>query len=230
MSATAVIGAMAVEVRGLVKALESQSELDLGIAKAWRGELSGADVVVAESGVGKVAAAALTQALIDALPVAAVVNTGVAGALDPTLAVGDLVIATKVSHHDVDVSALGYEAGKLPGFPRWFAADRAMVGAFARGAAATGYEGAVRTGAIASGDQFVMDAEARARVREATGALCCDMEGAAIGQVASMNRVPFCVVRAISDGADGVRRLDYARFERLAARRTMALVGAVLAG
>ncbi len=223
-----IVGAMEVEVEDLVSALARPRRVDLGPADAWTGELAGVAVAVVQSGVGKAAAAATAQALISAIPVYALVNTGVAGALDPTLEVGDVVVSTFATYHDVDATALRvYARCVVPGFPRRFQADKRLIEAFSEVRVA-GEGGNVVRGGIASGDQFVNRAEDRARIRNLTSAACCEMEGAAVAQVAYMNELPFVVCRAISDTAQGTSPIAYARFEPVAARAMAARVMAAL--
>ena len=223
-----IVGAMEVEVADLIANLEGARPLALGVAEAWLGDLAGVPAAVVRSGVGKAAAAAVAQALVSSVPLRALVNTGVAGALDPRLAVGDVVVSASAVYHDVDVSALGYPLGKVPGFPKRYKADRGLVRAFLESASRKGARAV--EGGIASGDRFVNDPEDRARIRALTGASCCEMEGAPIAQVAYMNGVPFAICRAISDGASGTSPIAYARFEREAAKAMGALVLETLPG
>ena len=223
-----IVGAMEVEVEDLVSELAHPEAVNLGPADAWLGELSGVPVAIVQSGVGKAAAAAVTQALISAVPVYALVNTGVAGALDPRPEVGDVVVSTFATYHDVDVTALKfYPRCVVPGFPRRFQADTRLVNALAQAHVAEA-GGRVLKGGVASGDQFVNKAEDRARIRNLTSAACCEMEGASVAQVAFMNELPFVVCRAISDTAQGTSPVAYARFEPVAAKAMAARVVAAL--
>ncbi len=223
-----IIGAMEVEVEDLVSALSHPRRVDLGLADAWTGELAGVPAAVVQSGVGKAAAAATAQALISAVPVYALVNTGVAGALDPALEVGDVVVSTFATYHDVDATALRvYARCVVPGFPRRFQADARLIDAFSQVRVA-GEGGKVVRGGVASGDQFVNKPDDRVRIRNLTSAACCEMEGAAVAQVAYMNELPFVICRAISDTASGTSPIAYARFEPMAARAMAARVLAAL--
>ena len=211
-----IIGAMDIEVDDIVAELEHAELRELGPAHAWLGELAGVPVAVVRSGVGKGAAAAVAQALVSAVPVRMLINTGVAGALDPVLSVGDVVVSTFATYHDVDVSVLHtYPRCCVPGFPRRFKADGHLVEVLARQRAEE--KERVLKGGIASGDRFVNDAGERAAIRKLTKAACCEMEGTAVAQVAWMNDLPFVVCRAISDTAEGTSSIDYAHFEPLAA-------------
>ena len=177
-----------------------------------RGKLRGADAVVAVCGVGKVNAAACTQTMILRFAPDAVVNVGIAGALDPDLKVFDIVVATGLIQHDFDLTPLGAPAGLVPGpdlveFP----ASRKLTGLLEESIGALGMN--YRAGLIASGDQFIDTAAQRARIAGNFGAVACEMEGAAIAQVCCINGVDFAVLRAVSDTAEG----DYEKFSVRAA-------------
>lgn len=170
-------------------------------------------VAVARCGVGKVNAA-LAVAAFARCGVTEAVFTGVAGGVAPDLAVGDLVVATDLVQHDVDLTALGHPRGELLGEPLAWPADpplSARVLAAAR-AAASSSSARVREGRIASGDQFVADPAAGRDIHAVFGALCTEMEGAAFAQACTGYRIAFAVVRAISDTADGDAPTDFPAF------------------
>lgn len=214
-----IIGAMDVEIQLLKDAMtDMQVEHKAGMA-FYQGKLQGLDAVVVQSGVGKVNAATCTQILCDCFGVTAVVNTGVAGSLDAQLDIGDLVVSRDVMYHDVDCNYVGYPIGKVPGmevtaFP---ADEKLMQIAFA--AAEQCNPGHNCYGRIASGDQFISQGALKQKIVENTGAVCTEMEGAAIGHAAYRNDIPFVVIRAISDKADDSAQMDYPAFEAMAARR-----------
>lgn len=203
------------------------------------GTLAGVPVLLAECGVGKVNAAALTQFLIGQ-GAKSLVFTGVAGAVSEDLSVGDVVIGDRAVQHDVDVTALGYALGHVPGAaPAWQAdgdlvalaeaaardvagrdADRASDGAPAFG---------VTVGTVATGDQFIASAERSAALRASFAAVCAEMEGAACAQVCAAWGVPFVIVRSISDNANHTANVDFRSFTLLAARRAERIVTGMLA-
>lgn len=213
---------MDLEVETLKEAMEGTAVETMGGARFVRGTLDGTPCVVVQCGVGMVNAAACTQALIDRYAVSAVVNTGVAGSLSPSVGVGDLVVATSAVNWVMDVQNLGYAPGQTPGLPSAFLATSDALRAQAVSAAKA--EGAVvHEGRVASGDQFVRDAAERARIAATFDALCCEMEGAAIVQVCNANNVPCAIIRAISDTANGTNAVDYPTFEAAAARQCAAI-------
>lgn len=219
---TAVIGAMPEEIEELRATLAEPERVERPGFELWRGRLEGRPVLVALCGIGKVNAAALAQLLILEGAVR-LVFTGVAGALDPALRVGDVVIGVDAVQHDVDVTGLGYAPGEVPGDGVAWSADPELVELAA--AAAGELEGvrAVR-GRIASGDRFVASAELGARLREEFGAACAEMEGAAVAQVCRRAGVPFVIVRSISDTADHAAEVSFREFTPLAAARAREVV------
>lgn len=226
-----IIGAMDVEVALLRDHLAERTTTERAGITFDSGRVGNTRVVIARCGVGKVSAALCVQVMADVFGVTHVVNTGVAGSLDARINIGDLVVSTDAVEHDMDVTALGYEVGQVPGLAtRAFEASPVLREAVVAAATQAAPEVGVFEGRVASGDQFVADAATKARIAAQFDALCCEMEGAAIAQACWLNGIPFVVVRAISDKADGSDVVDYPVFEEQAARRCAAIVGALLEG
>lgn len=214
-----IIGAMDVEVATLKAAMENVKESQRAGMHFCEGTLSGLEVVVARCGIGKVHAAMCVQALADCYGVTHLVNTGIAGSLCADLDIADLVISTDAMHHDFDCRHFGYPKGQVAGTDVVaFPADESLM-AYAFAAADKVNPGHTRIGRIASGDQFICDQAVKDEIIETTHALCTEMEGAAIAQAAWRNGIPFAIIRAISDKADGSAEMDYPQFEALAADR-----------
>lgn len=230
-----IIGAMEVEVATLRKSMENMEKVEKAGMVFYTGSLKGLDCVVVQCGVGKVNAALCVQCLCDCFAVTHIVNTGVAGSLCAELDIGDLVISMDAVYHDFDCHVLNnnYIVGQVPGLSvRKFPADETLM-ALAFVASEAVNPGHSRIGTVASGDQFVCSKEQKAQIVADTGALCTEMEGAAIAHGAWRNGVPFVVLRAISDKADDSAEMDYPTFENIAAHRcaavTMALAAALTA-
>ena len=223
MTKLGIIGAMTVEVETLKNNLVNMTKIQKAGMEFCQGELEGLDVVVVQCGVGKVNAALCVQILCDCFGVTHIVNTGVAGSLDPALDIGDFVISQDAMYHDFACMPVGYELGQVPGMPvKAFPADEKLC-ELALTAAKTVHNGNARMGRIASGDQFVCNKDVKKAIVENTGALCTEMEGAAIAHAAFRNSIPFVVIRAISDKADDSAQMDYPTFEALAAKRCAAV-------
>ena len=220
-----IIGAMTVEVETLKANMTNLTVEERAGMIFYQGELEKLPVVVVVCGVGKVNAALCVQVLCDCFGVTHVVNTGVAGSLCADLDIGDFVIAEDAMYHDFDCHVLNpnYPVGQVPGLPvRMFPADK-LLSDFAYASAEQVHAGHARIGRVASGDQFICQNQIKDKIIADTGALCTEMEGAAIAHAAWRNGIPFVVIRAISDKADGSAEMDYPTFEAMAAERCAAV-------
>ncbi len=220
-----IIGAMSVEIETLKAQMTELTTEERAGMVFCSGKLEQLPVVIVVCGVGKVNAALCVQILCDCFGVTHVVNTGVAGSLCAKLDIGDFVISTDAVYHDFDCHILNpaYVVGQVPGLPvRAFPAD-AYLQKCAMDAAEQVYPGHTRLGTVASGDQFVSQKETKEQIVRNTGALCTEMEGAAIAHAAWRNGTPFVVIRAISDKADDSAQMDYPTFEAMAAQRCAAV-------
>lgn len=223
----AVIGAMPVETELLAEQLGDAAARTVQGVTIQRGSSAGQPVLLATCGIGKVNAAHIT-ALLLAEGATRVIFTGVAGALDPQLRPGDIVISRDCLQHDVDVSALGYDPGVIPGEDVPFKADP-YLRRTALEAAQGAVEGSVLEGRVLSGDVFVASAAAAHDLHSRFGGTCVEMEGAAVAQVCVKAGVPFVIVRSISDHADGGASPDFREFTQAAARNSHAVVTGMLA-
>jgi adenosylhomocysteine nucleosidase len=235
--ATAILSALPEEQSGLVHALE-QAQRSVHAGRVfWLGTLHGHSVVLALSGIGKVAAATTATVLIEHFRVARIVFTGVAGGVGDGVRVGDVVVASDYVQHDMDASPL-FPRWELPGYARTRLACDAALSALLLEAARTSVEqgaaglprdavaaGArVHQGLMASGDRFVSAAQDASTLRDALGAaghavLAVEMEGAAVAQVCADYGLPFAAMRTISDRADDEAHTDFARFVATVASR-----------
>ena len=223
MTKLGIVGAMQLEVETLLAAMQDVKKTEKAVAVFYEGKLEGLDVVVVQCGVGKVNAAMCTQSLCDCFGVTHLVNTGIAGSLCANLDIADLVVSKDAMYHDFDCVHFGYEMGRVPGMDvTAFPADEKMA-ALAFAAAEKVNPGHTKVGRVASGDLFVAERKAKERIIQRTGALCTEMEGAAIAHTAYRNGVPFVVIRAISDKADDSAEMDYPTFEKIAAHRCAAV-------
>lgn len=219
-----IIGAMKIEVDTLKENMENKTLTWRAGMEFCEGTLDGCPVVVVQCGVGKVNAALCVQVLCDCFGVTHLVNTGIAGSLSNELDICDLLISQDAMYHDFDCNHFGYPHGRVPGMDvTAFPADESMI-RFALEAANAVAPGHVKTGRVATGDQFVCSKEMKDGIIDKTGALCTEMEGGAIAQAAYRNEVPFVIIRAISDKADDSADMDYPTFEALAARRCATVV------
>ena len=227
MKKLGIIGAMAVEVALLKENMENMTVAVRAGMEFCAGRLRGMDAVVVQCGVGKVNAAMCAQILCGEYGVTHLVNTGIAGSLSAKLDIGDLVVSRDAMYHDFDCVHFGYEMGRVPGMDVVaFPADAALM-ELARAAAEEVNPGHTTIGRVASGDLFVAEKAVKETIIAKTGALCTEMEGAAIAHTAYRNGVPFVILRAISDKADDSAEMDYPTFEAIAARRCAAVAMAL---
>ena len=211
-----IIGAMTVEIEGIRAKMTEKTEKTISGVTYVSGKLGKNEVVTAVCGIGKVFAAICTQTMILEFKPDVIVNTGVAGSLSHMLNVCDIAVADKVVQHDMDTSPLGDPKGLISGINViYFDADERASNLLVHIAANNGIN--TLLGTIASGDQFIASKEVKAGIVSEFGAIACEMEGAAIGHVCYVNKVPFAVLRAISDKADGVAEIDYPTFCKMAA-------------
>ena len=224
-----IIGAMEPEVEAIIANLTDKSSEAVSGITFHSGKIGEKSVVVAKCGIGKVFAALCAQTMILKYSPDLIVNTGVGGALAGGITTGDIVIAESLCQHDMDTSAIGDPKGLVSGINMiYFEADKRAGEILLASATELGLN--ARLGRIASGDKFIASGEDKARIMADFSADACEMEGCAIAQTAIVNRIPFAVVRAISDSADGEATMDYPTFLPIAARNstnlTLALVKA----
>ena len=225
MSLIGIIGAMEEEVSALKEQMTEVSVTKKAGMEFCRGMLNGKPVVVVRSGIGKVNAGICTQILVDDYHVDCVINTGIAGSLKSVIDIGDIVVSTDTVQHDMNAVGFGYPLGQIPRMDTLaFPADQKLIELACQVCREVNPEIQVYAGRVVSGDQFVSDKESKERIKTNFDCFCTEMEGAAIAQACYLNRIPFLIVRAISDKADDSASVDYPAFEREAIRHCVNLV------
>ncbi|HHF3528003.1 TPA: 5'-methylthioadenosine/adenosylhomocysteine nucleosidase [Haemophilus influenzae] len=218
-----IVGAMAQEVEILKNLMADRTETRVASAVIFEGKINGKNVALLQSGIGKVAAAIGTTALLQLAKPDFVINTGSAGGVAKGLKVGDIVISDETRYHDADVTAFGYEKGQLPANPAAFLSDKKLADLAQEIAEKQGKS--VKRGLICSGDSFINSEDKITQIQadfpNVTGV---EMEAAAIAQVCYAFNVPFVVVRAISDSGDGEASISFEEFLPLAAKQSSTLV------
>lgn len=213
-----VIAALAAEAERIISVMEDARVETVPSLTFTSGRIGKTEVVCTVCGVGKVYAAAAAEAMILKYAPDLVVNTGVGGTLTDKLTIGDVAVASAVCQHDFDCTAIGEPLGcvNVPGADGPFIpADAKTVENIVGIAGRMGIR--THVGPIASGDQFIGDREKKNFIVKTFSAVACEMEGGAIGQVCAANGVPFCVIRAISDSADGDAPEDFPAFVKKSA-------------
>lgn len=224
-----IIGAMDIETERLKSQMNVVGIREVAGMSYYSGTLEGQSVVVVTCGVGKVNAATCTQILISEFKVDAVINTGVSGAIHNSLNVGDVVISTDCMEHDFDCTGFGYAYGVIPRMDSSvFLADENLVQAAYEACATGDLKVNFVKGRIVSGDQFVSSAERKTFIETHFAAHTTEMEGAAIAHVCHLSQVPFVIIRAMSDKADGSAHVNFDEFALLAAENSNRIVTGML--
>ncbi len=222
-----ILGALDAEVQAFIQALTDHTTYQHGPFQVHEGTIENQRVVICQSGVGKVASAMTTQFLIDRYQPQAVLFTGVAGALNPSYEVGDMVLANDCVQYDMDARGLGFPVGNIPYTEmRFFKSDSKLLNAAM--STITGHR--IHQGRILTGDRFVTN-EALPQLmilnQELNGD-AVEMEGAAVAQVCTMHQIPFLIIRTISDKANSDSPVDFPRFLPVVAQNSFAVVRQLL--
>lgn len=210
MTKIAVICALSSERRLFTERLENRVDFEINGLPYSTGTLFGKELVVCNSGVGKVNSAMSAQIVIDRFDPDYVINSGIAGSLSEKAPHLSIVVSDLLYYHDFDLSILEMN---YPGIDR-FPADRGLVEKFF--AANTDIQDLV-FGNIATGDVFVTSSAKKQEIQKMGDAIACEMEGASIAHVAYANKKPFIVLRCISDLADDDAGQTFDDFEFIAA-------------
>jgi len=201
-----IIFAMEEELNELKKYLVLENEYSLFDLKFYEGTISNVSCVLVESGVGKVNAARTAQILIDNMDVEYIFNIGVAGGVDESLKVGDIVIGERLVQHDFDITAFNHEKGYIPNVGTFIDSDSYLV------KIAEESIPKAKCGVIASGDIFCTEESMSQKINKKFGALCVEMEGASIAQVCFLSHIPFLIIRSISDVPNNDNVITYEEF------------------
>ena len=218
-----IIGAMEEEIRILVPQIQQCQSHTVASFEFYSGLLQGHEITLVQSGIGKVNASLSVALLVEHFGVELIINTGSAGGLGQGLQVGDVVVADRLIHHDVDVTAFGYRYGQMAGMPASYQPAGELVATAVKTCQRQGK--VVHQGLVVSGDVFVAGAEPIAKIKaHFPDALACEMESAAIAQAAHVLGVPYLIIRAISDSADSEAHISFDEFILLAGKASAELV------
>ncbi|MGW9856581.1 adenosylhomocysteine nucleosidase [Staphylococcus hominis] len=218
-----IIGAMEEEVAILKNKLINLNEIVVAHVKFYRGQINNKEVVLTQSGIGKVNAAISTTLLIEKFNPTLIINTGSAGALDESLSVGDILISNNVMYHDVNATAFGYEIGQIPQMPAQFEASKQLLQLTEKVVKQQNLT--AKIGQIVSGDSFIGSSEQRLNIkRQFSNAMAVEMEATAIAQTCYQFNLPFIVTRAVSDLANGEAEISFEEFLGKAAQSSSNIV------
>ncbi|MCD7873018.1 MAG: 5'-methylthioadenosine/adenosylhomocysteine nucleosidase [Clostridiales bacterium] len=218
-----IIGAMDIEISAIRKKIENPVSTEYAGTKYVCGYISSVMVCTAVCSPGKVNAALCAQAMIDKFSVDKIINTGVGCSLSKEVVIKNIVIASNVCQYDIDITALGEPRGYINGLNTIkIPADKQISDTLAGIAVTSGEK--IHRGTIASGDTFIADASVKENIANAFNAICGEMEGGAIGQVCAANKIPFAVLRSVSDGGNSDSAIDYPAFKKIAAEKSAAII------
>ncbi len=194
-----IIGAMEKEIEIIKEKMTKRSIENLLGYEFTKGKIDQVNVVLLRSGIGKVNASMSTTLLNYIHPCNLIINIGTAGGFDSQLNIGDVIIATEIRNYDVDVTAFGYEFGQVPKMPAYFQSERSLV-ELAEQCANIFTKHKVEKGLIVSGDSFMNNLSQIAFIKEKFNSiLAAEMEACAIAQVCYQFKIPFIIIRSISD-------------------------------
>ncbi|MGL6106967.1 5'-methylthioadenosine/adenosylhomocysteine nucleosidase [Romboutsia sp.] len=221
MKIIGVIGAMPIEIKLIKEKLNIIDTKEYAGFKFYIGTMNNLKVILTSCSVGKVNAASCTQILIDKFDVTHIINTGIAGSLKNDVKICDIVISDNVTHHDVRKKQM------KEWYPNqeYFETDLHLVNVSIEAFNKLKLEDiSYHKGRIVSGEAFICDNNIKDKIISEYEPCCVEMEGSAIGHVAHMNKIPFIIIRSISDNADEEANIKYNKFEELASINSAKLV------
>ena len=242
---TGILGAFDAEVTYLLTQVQQKKEVIIQQVHFTEGILQGKQVVIAQTGIGKVNAAATTTLMLEHFQPHEIIFTGIAGAINPQLSPGDLVIGARIAYHDYGAIVPDSIVRKptrnpftLKENPLYFSCDSQLVAVAGRVKNSVTLEKIHRakgdeqpsiiTGTIVTGDVFISSDRAAQNLQLQLQADATEMEGAAVAQVCYQQKVPFVVIRSMSDNANNHAHMDIASFYQVAARNSAKFVMGLL--
>ncbi|RIN87826.1 5'-methylthioadenosine/adenosylhomocysteine nucleosidase [Mammaliicoccus sciuri] len=222
-----IIGAMEEEVEILKSSIENRETIQIAHVIFYKGNIEDKQVVLAQSGIGKVNAAITATLLINEFKPDLIINTGSAGSVDSELNIGDIIISNKVYYHDVNATAFGYKLGQVPSMPEFYETDSKLIDLAKSSIEQLDLNGIV--GEVATGDSFIGSIDQR-KVIESNfpTASVVEMEAGAIAQTCYQYNVPIIVTRAVSDLADKESDVTFEEFLKVACVNSSKIVKLLL--
>lgn len=222
-----IIGAMEEEVEILKSSIENRETIQIAHVIFYKGNIEDKQVVLAQSGIGKVNAAITATLLINEFKPDLIINTGSAGSVDSELNIGDIIISNKVYYHDVNATAFGYKLGQLPSMPEFYETDSKLIDLAKSSIEQLDLNGIV--GEVATGDSFIGSIDQRKVIKSNfPTASVVEMEAGAIAQTCYQYNVPIIVTRAVSDLADKESDVTFEEFLKVACVNSSKIVKLLL--
>ncbi|MDY0120367.1 MAG: 5'-methylthioadenosine/adenosylhomocysteine nucleosidase [Sulfurimonas sp.] len=218
----AIMGAMPEEIAPILEKVGEYTTTEYAGNRYYEAKYKNVDLIIAYSKIGKVFSTLTATTMIEHFGAQRLLFSGVAGAVSPDLRVGDLVVATKLAQHDLDISAFGHPFGYVPEGSVYVDADKEMIAMSKEVAQSMGKK--IKEGIIATGDQFVANEERKNWILENFKADALEMEGGSVAVVCNALDVPFFILRAISDAADMDASFSFDAFLETSAKESAAFV------
>lgn len=230
MKKIGIIAAMQEEMNEIKNIMTDVTEKNIYELHFFEGKIGNAECVLVQAGVGKVNASRCTQILIDNYDIEYVVNVGSAGAANNDLNIGDIVIGKLLVQHDFDITAFGHKKGYISNVGENINSDDKLIRKFEKIINNNDKkEYNIKVGTIASGDIFCTDIKMKEKIKYKFNADAIEMEGAAIAQVCYLDKIPFIVIRSISDTPNGNNEITFEEYLKLASKRCATLLNEFLA-
>ena len=229
MNIYGIIAAMQEEINEIENIMKNTNSIEILGLTFVKGIINKSEVILVEAGVGKVNAARTTQILIDNFKIDAIINVGSAASAKDDLDIGDIVIGKKLVQHDFDITAFGHPKGYISNVGKYIESDKELVEKVERTInELKDNEFKIKIGTIASGDIFCTDLSMKNKIRDKFDADAIEMEGAAIAQVCELDKVPFVIIRGISDSPNGNNKVTFEQYLQKASKRCSIIIEKML--
>ncbi|EAI3905950.1 MULTISPECIES: 5'-methylthioadenosine/adenosylhomocysteine nucleosidase [Campylobacter] len=212
----AILGAMPEEVTPLLETLKEYQTIEYANNTYYIAKYKNHELIIAYSKIGKVNSTLSATIMIEKFKAELMLFTGVAGAFNPSLEIGDLIYATKLAQYDLDITAFGHPLGYVPGNEIFIKTDDKLNNLAIEVAKELGVK--LQSGIIATGDEFICDENKKAKIREIFNADACEMEGASVALVCDALKIPCLVLRSMSDKAGEKAEFDFDEFVEKSAK------------
>jgi len=222
----AIMGAMVEEITPLLEYFGKYETVECAKNRYYLTSYRGLELVIAYSKIGKVNASLTASTLIEKFGAQKLLFSGVAGAVNENLKIGDLIVATKLAQHDLDITAFGHPHGFVPEGSVYVEADKSLI-ALAK-SVALAKNIVLQEGIIVTGDQFICDGNKKEWIKKTFNADALEMEGASVAVVCDALNVPFFILRSISDAADMDAGFSFDEFLNSSAKVSASFIIAML--
>lgn len=220
MKKIGIIAAMEEETNAIKKIMKNIKENKIYELTFIEGTINKKECILVESGVGKVNSSRTTQIMIDKYDIKYIINVGSAGSATDELKIGDIVIGKKIVQHDFDITAFGHKKGYISNVGENILSDEQLIKKFAEAIKEIKDKDIkIKIGTIATGDIFCTETKMKNKIKEKFEADAIEMEAASIAQVCYLDKIPFIILRSISDTPNGNNEITFEQYLELASKR-----------